>query len=314
MIDSINTTLKVKKSQIYNFKKRFKRCSKDYVYSFKYKGIHFNYYLLHSTLTLSTHASSILHKNNIVETDVNEYLDLLYKIIKEVVDIDEINLSLSRCDYCVDLKVASSEEIHEIFMLLNKHYKKFRYIESKQEYENGIYLCKPKSSFNINIYNKYEQLLNQFGYEDENFKNTIRVELQLKKWKINRLYRKNNLDRDVKKYWCKETMEKEYFQLLQQYLYVGDYYKLSKAKELILSSTYSKTVKKGLINFIENVNAYGITIASSKRSYNTIRRYISILNELKINPITINDDSKFLKIENIINRVKKLTIETKFDN
>ena len=315
MIDSINYSIfKVKKRQIINFYQRFKRYSADYVYTYNYKGIHFNYYLFSNVLTVQTHTFTILHKKDVTEKDIKKYLENLENIIKEVVNIDKIELHLTRCDYCLDLKIQSDEEFAIIFELLNKHCTKFKYITAQQQYENGVYLVKPKSSMCINIYNKYEQLLNVQGIEDENFKNVIRIELQLKKKKIKDLYKKEEISRDIKNYWNHKTMENQYFSYLEKYLYKGDYYKFSKAKELILLSSYSNTLKKGLIEFIKNVNEYGMTNASATLSYNTVKKYIQLLDNLKINPITINDKYSLQKIDNLLNRARKLAEDTKFNN
>ncbi len=313
IIDSINFSIPgVTKNKIYNFHNTFRRCRKDFVYTCNYKGIHFNYFLLHSCLTLTTHTHKVLGRNNVKEDDIIEYLNSLETIIKEIVNIDEINLKLTRCDYNIDLKVSSQEELKEIFVLLNKHHKKFKYIEAKQDYSNSIYLCKPNSSIGINIYDKFSQILNEYNYEDENYRNVVRIELQLKKWKIYRLYKKQDIARNIKKYWCRQTMEEQYFDYLKDYLYVGDYYKLSKAKEIIFSSSYSNTIKKALIKFVTEINHNGITPTSKNYSYNTTKKYIRLLNELKINPITINDDCNIDMIENILNRARKVAEVTKF--
>jgi len=315
MIDSLNFSIQmVYPNYIYNFHNTFRRCSKEPIYTYNYHGIHFNYYERPHILTLTTHTSKVLGRSNVKEDDIIEYLNNIETIIKEIVNIDKIDLRLTRCDYCIDLRVSSREELKEIFILLNKHHKKFKYIVAKQDYLNSIYLCKPKGSIGINIYDKFSQILNEDNYEDENFRNVIRIELQLKKWKIRRLYKKQDIARNIKKYWCRKTMEQQYFDYLKDYLYLGDYYKLSKAKEIILSSSYSKTIKQGLIKFIVDVNIYGMTPTSKRFSYNTSKKYIQLLNDLKVNPITINDDCNIDMIENILNRAKKVAEVTTFNN
>jgi hypothetical protein len=107
-------------------------------------------------------------------------------------------------------------------------------------------------------------------------------------------------------------MQKQYINYLHQYLYEGDYYKLSKAKSIIISSSYSKTIKNNLIKFLEDINTRGITEASNKKSYNSAKKYINFLNSLKINPITLNEDSQFNYIENLLTRVIKVAEDTKF--
>jgi hypothetical protein len=254
----------------------------------------------------------VLGRQDVTENDVDEYIQKINVIIREIVDLKIIKLNLTRCDYCIDVKISSNKELQEIFKLLNKHHSQFKYIKANQIYEDSRYLCKPNSSININIYDKFSQLLNIYGYEDENYRNVIRVELQLKKKKIQRLNNAENLKRNIREYWCQETMQKQYINYLHQYLYEGDYYKLSKAKSIIISSSYSKTIKNNLIKFLEDINTRGITEASNKKSYNSAKKYINFLNSLKINPITLNEDSQFNYIENLLTRVIKVAEDTKF--
>ena len=315
MLDSLNySILGIFPQYIIKFKERFRRCHSNYVYTFSYKSVHFNYYLLHRTLTLTTHTQRILKRLDVTENDVDEYLQKLISIIKEVVNLKVIKLNLTRCDYCIDVPVSSNEELQEIFNLLNKHHSRFKYITANQIYENSRYLCKPNSSVNINIYDKFSQILNVYGYEDERYRNIIRVELQLKKNKIKKLYNRDNLQRDVKNYWCKETMQREYFKYLQDYLYLGDYYKLSIAESKINSSSYSKTIKKNLINCIKKINSKGITTVTKNMSYNTTQKYTMLLTNLNLNPITISNNSKFDYIQNILVRVIDIADKTKFNN
>lgn len=220
MLDSLNySMLDVYPPHIIDFKKRFRRYNSNYIYTFTYKGIHFNYYLLHHTLTFSTHTQRILSKLNVVEDDVDVYLEKLTSIIREVVTIKIPKLNLTRCDYCIDVSTSSSEELKEIFNLLQLHHSQFKYIRVNQIYDNSRYLCTPNSSININIYDKFAQILNTYGYEDNRFKNVLRVELQLKKNKIQKLYHKFNVQRDVRKYWSKEMLQKLYIDYLEEYLY-----------------------------------------------------------------------------------------------
>lgn len=91
----------------------------------------------------------------------------------------------------------------------------------------------------------------------------------------------------------------------------GDYYKLSIAEEKINNSHYSKTIKKNLIKFIRPINLIGITLGSNVKSYNTCKKYVELLTALNINPITIDEHSKFDYIPNILNRVIEIA-ESKY--
>lgn len=91
----------------------------------------------------------------------------------------------------------------------------------------------------------------------------------------------------------------------------GDYYKLSVAENKISNSLYSPTIKKNLIKYIKTINLIGITLGSKGRSYNTCKKYVELLTALNINPITIDEHSKFDYIPNILNRVIEIA-ETKY--
>ena len=70
----------------------------------------------------------------------------------------------------------------------------------------------------------------------------------------------------------------------------GDFFTLEQAESLIVSSKYSKTIKNNLIKFIRIIAKSNMDVAKTKLSYNTYRRYLNLLGDLGINPITIPDD------------------------
>lgn len=144
------------------------------------------------------------------------------------------------------------------------------------------------------------------------WKDVLRIELQIKNRKLHRLYKDKGIERDINIYWTKEFMEKYYFLYYEEYFYLGDYYKLNICKKLIKKSSYSRTIKKGLIKFVTDVNKYGMTKASENYSYGRVRRYINYLNDIKVNPVTINDDSELDKIQNIIVRARRVAEERYF--
>ena len=68
------------------------------------------------------------------------------------------------------------------------------------------------------------------------------------------------------------------------------FFTLEQAESLIVSSKYSKTIKNNLIKFIRIIAKSNMDVAKTKLSYNTYRRYLNLLGDLGINPITIPDD------------------------
>ena len=132
------------------------------------------------SLLIQTEVDRVLNRYNITLDDKNEFIDKLTNIILEVVNInkEDIIFNVCRCDYKVDLQL-SSLEMQNIFILLNKHRTKYKYIKSTTVYDTSISLTNRSASYKINIYNKGCQC------NIPEFDNVLRVELQLKNKKRN---------------------------------------------------------------------------------------------------------------------------------
>ena len=96
----------------------------------------------------------------------------------------------------------------------------------------------------------------------------------------------------------------------------GDYYKLSEARKIINHSSLSKSWKKKLINFLKAVKKYGGVKKTWQKGYCsrvTALNYVKKLtNELGINPITLDEDSNFSRLDNLMKYLKKKTKEELF--
>ena len=308
MNDSIYLCIKgVKINQIPEFYKKFKRISENKIYKYHYKGILFNYFLTSCSLLIMTTSSKILGKNDIKESDVDEFVEKLKSIILEIVDIDikKIKLNVCRFDYKVDVPMEDKER-HEMFNLLNKHKMRYRYIRMRKIYQTSIHLANHSSSRNINIYDK--------GVESgiPEFENVVRLELQIKHTGIIRLLNKEEKPRDIYYYWGKEAMEELFFKYFEGFLYTGTYYKLGQAIKIIEKSSYTRTLKKGLISFVSIVNKNGMLGAERFFSYNTIRKYEKLLDNINVNPITIEDDAEINEMENLLKRARRIAEEKYF--
>ena len=295
-------------NQIIFFYNIFQKYDYRNFYFFKYKNIRFAYFKMSKTLYIQTEVDKILGRNIITLKDKNEFLEKIKEIIKEFVNIadEKLKFNVCRCDYKVDLTL-SDKEMENIFILLNKHRTTYKYIRSQRKYDTSISLSNHTGGTKINIYDK--------GVQSNlpEFKNMLRVELQIKNKKIHRFYKKNRIERDINLYWSREFMEEFYFKYFEDYFYKGDYYKLGIAKKIILDSPYKEIIKNRLIEFITRIQKDGFTITSKRYSYNTVKRYVEYLNNIKVNPITISNSSNIDKIENILYRIKKEANEKYFN-
>lgn len=283
----------------------------DYVkYQYKYSdNINFKF-KLPCDLSIHTTAEAVIGKKYepITEKDYDLYMSKLKEIISKVVkiNIDDLNLMLTRVDYKVDIPMRS-EEIQMFEKLKDKHSKRYKYMTQKQEYETSTHLSNKYGQYNMNSYDKFSESL------DTHYFNVWRIEVQVKKARMRKNLLNYGIKRDLKNYWCKSSFYENFFEVLKDYYYLGDYYTLNKARELIRKSSYSKTIQNNLCKFITSISRYGIDYARNKYNYSVFNKYISILNEIKVNPVTIYNDSELTYMENILKRAEKIANEKYFN-
>ncbi len=228
--------------------------------------------------------------------------------------------------------------------LLKKHKFKFRAMRKKKDYNTGLYL-ETSSGRTINFYWKEKCIIDkgikkgkkikkknkgdiekmQFQINELNekvneelktYKNIFRLELQNKKGTLKSHYKSskkaNKKDSNVKiqertidNYWDKDTMYKYYVKEITAYLYKGDYYKLELAIKKISESDYKESWKIKLSKFICGIHNIGIGKMEDRYSRNTFKGYIERLNTIKVNPITIPDNSKFEMLEGFYSLMMK---------
>lgn len=311
MIDSANFNIPyVLIRDIPYFYTKFKMYKKG-CYHYEYKGCQFKYYLTSCSLSINTNTYKILGTTNPTLSDKTKFIEKLKSIIAEVITLTTYELNLCRIDYCVDLKLSSEEEINEILYLLQKHSTKYKYMKQKEVYKTSIYLSTKCGSYNINFYDKYKQLQDVEGITDERYKNVFRFELQVKSRKLKRLQKEQHIKRNIENYFSKPLMKQLYFTTLQNYFYEGDYVTLSNGIDIIKESSYSQTIKLNLIKFLKAVNLVGMTYTTKQFPYGVVRKYIMLLNKLGVNPICLSDNSKFNKIENLLQQLRR-TAEEKY--
>ncbi len=161
---------------------------------------------------------------------------------------------------------------------------------------------------NINSYSRFDKCKNV------KYWNIWRIEVQVKKAKLRKNLIRYGIERTLENYWNIDNFNENYFDFLQDYFFLGDYYRLDLAKELIRKSPYSKTVKVNLCKFVTKINKVGMTCTKEKYNYNyvTMKKYIDLLNNIGVNPVTINNDSDVTFMENMLSKSRKIVNEKYF--
>lgn len=287
----------------------------DFGYIFNYKNVDFKYSIRFKYLLLMTHADVVLQKDTITLTDKEEYKRRISNLLKEVLPKEIFKIELNRIDYKADIKLESKEMLKEYIKLLDKHNATFYYMKKKNDYDTSIYLTNKTGQHTFNFYDKLEEQKNRKGMYDEKFENVLRLEVQNRPAKLRSQSKKeaNPKEKLLDNYYSKEAMEENFFKLITPYLYEGDYYKIEQARKIINKSKYSKKWKEKLKRFLKAVaNNKGVkaTYNSKYCHEDTGKSYIQKLNNLGINPITLDEDSPYDKLDNLVKLARNI-VETK---
>lgn len=167
---------------------------------------------------------------------------------------------------------------------------------------------------NINFYDKYQELKDVKGIEDIRYKNVWRFEVQVKQKKLYNNLTRYGIERTLDNYWSLHNFDENYFEFLNEYFLLGSYYRIDVCREKIKKSTYSKTVKKNLCQLVTRINRMGMTETKKKYGYNYMswNKYIGLLNNIGVNPVTIDMGSEVIFMENILSKSRKLINENYF--
>lgn len=185
---------------------------------------------------------------------------------------------------------------------------------AKQSIYESINVNCPDNLKNVNINSLEIEILTIDSILEDMFENGESKEYQPN---VEILIKDNSdkllLYKDLGAYWNKESMQKYYFEFLSNFLYKGDYYKLSIAKKKIEETKdCTNCQKKHLKEFINLVNKYGINGVISNKKENehpvwcgaTVQRYIKKLQDLGINIFKISVDKEY-NIKEEIRKIKK---------
>ena len=307
MIDSINFKTKIPLkdldlSKVENIQSIYDRKRKNYTIGirFEYKCIRFQYYGINEALLIRTNTHVILKKKDITLSDYTKYINKVNDILNDLFDIEKYNIRLSRLDYCVDLNLGE-EKIREYLSVLKRSRKTYKYMKMKSKYKSSIYLKTKQGKRNINMYDRGEKTKNNKD------KGVFRIELQQKEAFI----KKYGIS--LKQLWSSSSMNNYFFDFLRDYFFEGDYYKISKATEIIDTSDLRPCKKKDLKTFLVAIMKSESISKVRKFSKYQIKNRIVYLNKLKINPLSIPENSKYSELDNLLNMAYKVATAKYFD-
>lgn len=312
MIDSINYIIR---NEILDFNylkklgisiKKFKYRGTKNNYVFNYKSIEFKYYATFRCIIVQTNPHKILKKRDITNNDKHNYIQEVNYIIEKIFQ-KEISLELRRIDYCVDIKLG---DLKKTYLYLYKWHKpKFGYMKIKEIYNTSIYRQSKRGQYNLNIYSRFEKTKNE---ED---KDILRIELQLKSAKINNNFKKYGIYKDIYNYWSKDSMEEFYFKFLKNFFGDGKNYKIEKAEHIIEKSKYSKVFKVKLKKFLKNLleNDEDTLVKNKIYNSNTIKKYEKMLGDIGINTVLLPKMYQFDELENILDIARDVANKNYFN-
>lgn len=251
-----------------------------YGYSFIYDTVHFNYNGLYKCALIQTNTHSILKKRDITLSDKNLYKEKLTHILHTVFGNTDFNLKVERIDYYVDIPLEENEK--KMYLLLFRyHMPHFGYTKLKDIYGSSVYRASKRGQYNINMYSRFEKT----GLDID--KNILRIELQMKKAKIQNEFKKG-IPRTIDNYWNKEAMEKYYFGFYREFLGTGTHYNISKAREIINNFELSDSWKRKLKKLLK-VMKVELNHSKAVKSKQTFKNYVEKLGELDINVLCLWD-------------------------
>lgn len=299
MIDTIrHTIVEITPRQIRHYKK-FKKVGNG-VYIYDYQNIHFVYYLFTHTLLIFTNTHTLLNKKNILLNDYGPYMDRLRRILNVVVG-QPYKLTLNRIDFYQDIIFDTNEQLNDVCKLIQLYPQTYKRMKASKQYETSTHLHTKRGQTNLNIYNKNVES----GY-DQKYDRTLRIEIQNRKALLLK-QEELGVKRRLKNYWNKDTFQKLYLDFLIPFLYEGTHYKLEKAQRIVGQSSYTPTIKNNLIQFLREVNLYGMETTKHLHSKNTISRNIGRLEEIGVNPITLPTNCKSDYIPSLLELVQNET-------
>lgn len=242
------------------------------------------------------------------EDKLEEYIKVMYK------NRSKYKHKIRKRDYDTSIHLSTKSG------KLIKGYDKVACIKDKSKKKRTDIILKYKDKEIRRL--KLQELEEQIKNEISLYEGVIRLEISVKKNNLKYYYKtskakikeakkagkpKEEIDqikieeRTIDNYWTREKFQEQFLNEVKQYYYEGDYYKLSIAVQKIKDSNYSQVMKTKLILFLCRIDCVGIDRIKRIGIYSnvTMGNYIKKLNELGVNPITIDEDSEYDMLEGL---------------
>ncbi len=259
-------------------------------------------------ITIILNPIKLVNKDKL-EVIKEEDLELVYKGFKEVKNRIFIGLpsleywNINRVDYAVNIFMEHVKEYIKLFQRADKP-SIFNELYSTEAHRrkqlDGSFYLYNKSTI-INFYDKENELMKK-NFNTDGAKNLLRFEVQCNKLKTNNIKYKKGFETSHVKNYLKMDLSEEYIKhYYNKTIGSGDYYKLSRAIEMINDSNYTEKMKKRLIEVLKGVNLHrSIWKAREKSVYskNSFNKYLKMIRALNINPVTIPNKWKIDYLKN----------------
>ncbi len=253
------------------------------------------------------HLNEFMGLNTITNRDYQQFVNQFNKAVK-FLGINVDMLTLSRCDYKLDIHVSQNEMQEYLYIMskLRQRYysmeKRVFFNEDKSKIES-VYYKGGKGFCNVNIYDKQAQL-NKRGINDPVLKNILRFELQVKSKQLTEYCKRTGCTKELVNFFH-TTARLEFFEtiLIYKFLLSGDYYNIKNIRKQI--KDIKTNTQQKIIAFLKQVALADITEAIDCLSRGTATKYIKELTSRNINPISIKNFDSLLGIKSILEEKSK---------
>jgi hypothetical protein len=236
--------------------------------------------------------SKLLNKDIITNNDYTDFIiEANKKLIKYLPNVRIEDLELSQVHYKLDIHTKYTQEYINLISKMKTNYYKGKtdiyYNKYNSKIIDSVYFkC---SGYNLNLYIKERESPN-----NPNFKDVLRLELQLKRPKLRQIKDSSYIDSKLINYFS-ESRRKYFFEnILKDFIYSGDYYSTRRSASILKKHYPNKpAIIDKLIDFQKLIGKHGISKAIEliEKCKQTTTEYLKLLQEAGVNPIPL-DGSK----------------------
>lgn len=223
---------------------------------------------------------ALMQKQNIELADIPAILAALNSFLAPA-GVDMNDFSVCRIDFCKNVVMSDELKRNALFDCLNMMPRNLFHLHKTETFKHGLYLH--NKSRVMQVYDKNVE-------RDEKWKgvaffewNVVRLEVQVKTGAIKR----TKCSRDFST-WVNLGVEEFQIRRYLDKLPHADFRSLPEAEKHIDASSFSSTMKARLTAFIQKVADTDMDTAMSFQSRDTNKKYIRMLAEINVNPVTIN--------------------------